>query len=78
MNPDSKKNNDAFRKKIGIVYEKYKQLMYYEAYEIAGNAQDAEDAVQTAFLYLLEHPENIDDPDSLKTRAFIMKGDNIE
>lgn len=45
--------------------------MYHLAYQITGDPEDAEDAVQQAFLYILEHPKKIGAVVSNSTRTFV-------
>lgn len=57
------------RNKFEIVYEQYKNLMYYVAYRILREERDAEDAVHNAFVRIAEHIEKISEPVCPKTRA---------
>lgn len=52
------------------VYLKYRRLMFKAAFEILGNAQDAEDAVQDAFVRLAENTRKIRGVDCPQTRNF--------
>ncbi len=52
------------------IYIKYRRLMFKAAYEILGNAQDAEDAVQDAFVKLSDNLEKISGVDCPQTRNF--------
>lgn len=60
------------RNKFEIVYEQYKNLMYYVAYRILREERDAEDAVHNAFVRIAEHIEKISEPVCPKTRAFVV------
>lgn len=60
------------RNKFEIVYEQYKNLMYYVAYRILREERDAEDAVHNAFGRIAEHIEKISEPVCPKTRAFVV------
>ena len=60
------------RNKFEIIYEQYKNLMYYVAYRILREERDAEDAVHNAFVRIAEHIEKISEPVCPKTRAFVV------
>lgn len=53
------------------VYEKYSHFLWYLAYEVLGDGQLAEDAVQEAFLALTRHMNKILDQGSKATRNFL-------
>ena len=57
-----KRNSEkAFKK----VYEQYKNLVYYQAYCILNNKEDAEDVLQNTFIKFMKNIEYIDDDSSL-------------
>lgn len=58
--------------KLEQIYQRYKNLMFYTANNLLHNAQDAEDAVQQAFLSILKNLEKISEVDSPKTRSFVV------
>ena len=60
------------RSKFERLYEQYKQLMFYTAFQILKQPQDAEDAVHHAFLSIAENISKISDSDCPKTRAYIV------
>jgi len=60
------------RSKFEQLYEQYKQLMFYTAFQILKRPQDAEDAVHLAFLSIAENISRISDLDCPKTRAHIV------
>lgn len=60
------------RSKFEQLYEQYKQLMFYTAFQILKRPQDAEDAVHHAFLSIAENISKISDSDCPKTRAYIV------
>ena len=60
------------RSKFERLYEQYKQLMFYTAFQILKQPQDAEDAVHHAFLGIAENISKISDSDCPKTRAYIV------
>ena len=65
------------RSKFEQLYEQYKQLMFYTAFQILKRPQDAEDAVHHAFLSIAENISKISDPDCPKTRVSVeYSGDN--
>lgn len=57
------------RSKFERLYEQYKQLMFYTAFQILKRPQDAEDAVHLAFLSIAENISRISDLDCPKKRA---------
>lgn len=56
--------------KFETIYIKYRRLMYKIAFELLGNAQDAEDAVQDAFVRICDNIEKLGDPDCPQTRNY--------
>lgn len=52
------------------IYIKYRRLMFKAAYEILGNVQEAEDAVQDAFVKLSNNLEKTGEVDCPQTRNF--------
>lgn len=57
-----KRNSEkAFKK----VYDQYKNLVYYQAYCILNNKEDAEDVLQNTFIKFMKNIEYIDDDSSL-------------
>ena len=60
------------RSKFEQLYTQYKQLMFYTAFQILKKPQDAEDAVHSAFLSIVENISKISDPDCPKTRAYVV------
>lgn len=58
--------------KFEWIYERYLGLMYYVADKILHNRQDAEDAVQQAFVSIAENIKTISDPKSSKTRSYVV------
>lgn len=65
---DSPEDQSKFEK----VYLQYKGLMYYVAYDILGNEQDAEDAVHNAFVKIAENIQKIYEPMCPKTKNFVV------
>lgn len=62
----------ADKLKFEQLYEKYRYLMYHIAYQILGNHEDAEDAVQQAFLSIIQHFDKINLVECPKTSSFIV------
>lgn len=60
------------KSKFEVLYVKYKKLMYYVAFGILKNEEDAEDAVHQAFLNVAENMEKIDDAVSVRTKSFLV------
>ena len=52
------------------IYIKYRRLMFKAAFEILGNVQETEDAVQDAFVRLADNLEKIHGVDCPQTRNF--------
>lgn len=59
------------KEKFEQLYYKYRNLMYYVAHEVTKNQHDAEDAVQQAFLSIIENLEKVDSVSSSRTRSFV-------
>ena len=59
--------------KMRQLYDIYEQPMYRIAFAILGNSEAAEDSVSEAFLRLIKHLRRIDEPDSLKTKKYVIK-----
>lgn len=71
MNCDDKiceKDSD----KIVVLYENYKICMYKEAYRILKDTQLAEDAMQQAFIKIINSLNKIELEDAVKTRSFLI------
>lgn len=59
------------REKFENIYREYAGLMYHIAYGILGHRQDAEDAVQRAFLKISKHMDQIKEPISQRTKNYV-------
>lgn len=59
------------KNKFVHIYQAYRNLMLYIAYQILGNQQDAEDAVHEACLSIIGILEKISNPVCPKTRSLI-------
>ena len=60
------------RHKFEVIYNTYKQLIYYIANNILGDTKDSEDVVHEAFLKIIDIFEIIDNPTSPQTRSLIV------
>lgn len=61
------------KEKLYELYQLYEKPMYYIAYAILHNHQQAEDAVSEAFCKVIHHLDKIDTPDSLRTKQYMIK-----
>ena len=61
------------KEKLRLLYGKYKNRMYITACKVLGDPQRAEDAVHDAFIAVSKHLDKIDDIDSIKTGAYMVK-----
>lgn len=50
---------DEMQSSFSEIYIKYHKIMLYVAYKVSGNQEQAEDAVQNAFIKMLKDPERI-------------------
>jgi len=57
--------------KFERLHEKYRQMMYFVAYRILQNNEDAEDVVQMAFIRVLNHLDDVDEEDEQKTKSYL-------
>ena len=57
-----RRSEKAFKK----VYYQYKNLVYYHAFNILNNKEDAEDIMQNTFIKLMKNIDSIDDNSNLK------------
>jgi len=64
---DEKNNKDKFEE----LFDFYKKLLYYIAFQVTNNEQDAEDAVQEAFLRIAKNMDKIDEVKSTQTKNFV-------
>lgn len=60
------------KSKFEILYEEYRDLMRHVAFSVLHNEDDAEDAVHSAFIKIIENIKKIDDPKCHKTKSFIV------
>ena len=59
------------REKFEQLYFKYRNLMYYLAFRITNNQEDAEDAVHQAFVYIIENLEKVGPVSDSRTKSFL-------
>ena len=64
--------------KLQKLYELYEQPMYRIAYAVLHDTALAEDAVHDAFVRLVSRLEKIGEPDSPKTKGYIVKVSDID
>ncbi len=64
-------DNPEEQKKFERIYEKYRQVMFYTANKILNDEYDAEDAVHQAFLRVMDHMDDIDENDTMKTKSYL-------
>jgi RNA polymerase sigma-70 factor (ECF subfamily) len=57
--------------KFEYLYRRYKNLLYYKAWEILRDPAAAEDAVSEAFIRVYRNLDKVDDPDSPRCAAFL-------
>ena len=58
--------------KFEIIYRRYRYYMYRIALAILKNPQEAEDAVHSAFVKIIENIEKIPEPECIKTKSYIV------
>jgi len=58
---------------LAEMYELYEQKMYAVAYSILHSVEQSEDAVQDAFLKLIQYLPKIDRLDSIKTKRLVIR-----
>lgn len=59
------------QRKFERIYIEYQLPMYHCAYRILKNSYDAEDAVQQAFLRIMNHMKDIDESEPGKTKSYL-------
>ena len=65
-------DSDEEKSKFEIIYNSYKNLMLYHAYQILGDLNDTEDIVHEAFLKVAKIIQQIDHPLSPKTKNLVV------
>ena len=61
------------KSKFEILYYEYRERMYFAAFDILNNREDAEDAVHNAFIGVAKNMKAIDEPVSDKTLSYVIK-----
>lgn len=64
-------NDPEEKRKFEQLFINYQQTMYHTAYKILKNQHDAEDAVQQAFIRVIDHLGDVDENDVGKTRSYL-------
>lgn len=59
------------KEKFSLLYDKYKNLLYWIAFKRTNNVEDAEECVQETFFYVAKHFEKIGDVDSKSTKCYL-------
>ena len=65
-------DSDEEKSKFEIIYDTYKNLMLYHAYQILRDMNDTEDIVHEAFLKIAKIIHQIDQPLSPKTKSLVV------
>lgn len=63
--------SDDDKAKFEELYVRYQRLMYFVAYKVVGNEPDAEDAVQQAFISIIENLDKVGAIDSPQTKSYV-------
>lgn len=63
---------DAEREKFEMLYDAYRNLMFYLANEILGDTQDSEDVVHQSLIKIIEILDKISQPRCPQTRALVV------
>ncbi|MBQ8981249.1 MAG: sigma-70 family RNA polymerase sigma factor [Eubacterium sp.] len=66
-------SDDGDKSKFDIVYYEYRERMFFAAFDIVKNKEDAEDAVHNAFIGIVNNMNSIDDPLSKRTLSYVIK-----
>lgn len=64
--------NVSQQNKFENIYRTHQKAMYYVAFRVLGNQEDAEDAVQEALLRIAQNIDRIDDQDDAAVKAFVL------
>ena len=64
--------SDDNKTKFEIIYEEYRNLMFYVANQILCDTKDSEDIAHDAFLKLITIIDRIDDPKCPKTKNLVV------
>ena len=66
-------HSESDKEKLKLLYGKYKNRMYITACKVLNDPQRAEDAIHDAFIAISKNLDNIQDIDSVKTGAYMVK-----
>ncbi|MBE6719937.1 MAG: sigma-70 family RNA polymerase sigma factor [Ruminococcaceae bacterium] len=66
-------DNENDKSKFEIIYYEYRERMFSVAFDVVKNNEDAEDAVQNAFVGIANNMSSIGDPLSQKTLSYVLK-----
>lgn len=61
----------AEKEEFTKLYDKYKNLLYWIAFQKTNNIDTAEECVQETFLYVAKHFDKIDDVESKRTKCYL-------
>jgi len=64
-------DSETDRSKVEQLYKRYGRLMKYVALQVLDNEHDAEDAVEQAFVSVMENLPKIGSVDSLETQSYV-------
>ena len=60
------------KSKFELLYQRYRDIMYWAAYGIMKDPHQAEDVVSQSFFKVIDHLNRITDVDSRQTKAFLV------
>ena len=66
-------HSEKDKEKLRQLYDRYKNRMYITACKVLHDPQRAEDAVHDAFIVVSKHLDKIDDVDSVRAGAYMIK-----
>lgn len=64
-------DEDLQKNKFEKLYYRYRNLMYYIAFQVLGDEKDSEDAVQEAFFRVAKNMDKIGDVEGMETKNFV-------
>lgn len=64
-------DEDLQKNKFEKLYYRYRNLMYYIAFQVLNDERDSEDAVQEAFFRLAKNMDKVSDVESVETKNFV-------
>lgn len=63
--------DELHKNKFEKLYYRYRNLMYYIAFQVLNDERDSEDAVQEAFLRIAKNMDKVGDVESVETKNFV-------